>query len=164
MYVDAPTAFSTAAVALSDTLTSPVYLSTMHWWSGACDDVLGPDGSPSNCTSGKEPFILSGVEFGHGGFTVLADIIMSGVYDADTDTYTQTPYIVHDSRKIANNKITDDYAKCSMTLRIPMTAGSISPKRDMTRRHPGCRFRLRRKDLPVQDLPMEFIPEPETPA
>ena len=32
-----------------------------------------------------------------------------------TDTYTQTPYIVHDSRKIANNKITDDYAKCSMT-------------------------------------------------
>lgn len=115
VYVDAPTAFSTAAVALSDTLTSPVYLSTMHWWSGACDDVLGPDGSPSNCTSGKEPFILSGVEFGHGGFTVLADIIMSGVYDADTDTYTQTPYIVHDSRKIANNKITDDYAKCSMT-------------------------------------------------
>ena len=115
VYVDAPAAFSTAVVTLSDTLTSPVYLSTMHWWSGACDDVLGPDGSPSDCTSGKEPFILSGVELGHGGYTVLADIIMSGVYDADADTYTQTPYIVHDSRKIANNKITDDYVKCSMT-------------------------------------------------
>lgn len=116
VYVDAPAAFSTARVTLSDTLTSPVYISTMHWWSGACDDVLGPDGSPTNCLSGKEPFVLSGVEFGHGGYTVIADIIMNGVYDSTKDLYTQTPYIVHDSRKIANNKITDDYIKCAMVV------------------------------------------------
>ncbi len=116
VYVDAPTAFSTAAVKLNDTLTSRVYLTTMHWWSGSCDEVLGPDGSPSSCTSGKEPFVLSGVEFGHGGYTVIADIILSGVYDANANTYAQTPYIVNDSRKIANGKITDDYTKISFSL------------------------------------------------
>lgn len=115
VYVDAPAAFSTAAVALSDALTSPVYLSTMHWWSGSCDDVQGPDGSPSNCTSGKEPYVLSGVELMHGGCTVVSDIILSGVYDADADTYAQTPYIVNDSRKIAD-RLTDNYTKVAFTL------------------------------------------------
>lgn len=116
VYVDAPETFSTASVALNDTLTSPVYLSTMHWWSGSCDNVLGPDGSPTSCTSGKEPFVLSGVEFGHGAYTVISDIILSGVYDADSDTYSQTPYIVNDSRKIANNKLTDDYTEIGYKL------------------------------------------------
>ena len=116
VYVDAPNAFSTESVSLTDTLTSPVYLSTMHWWSGACDDVLGPDGSPSNCTSGKEPFVLSGVELSHGAYTTISDIILSSVYDSDADTCSQTPYIVNDNRKIANNKLTDDYVKLDITI------------------------------------------------
>lgn len=116
VYVDAPTAFSTDTVALNDTLTSPVYLSTMHWWSGDCDDVLGPDGSPSNCTSGKEPFVLSGVELSHGAYTTISDIILSSVYDSDAYTCSQTPYIVNDNRKIANNKLTDDYVKLDITI------------------------------------------------
>ena len=122
VYVDAPETFSTASVALNDTLTSPVYLSTMHWWSGSCDNVLGPDGSPTSCTSEKEPFVLSGVEFGHGAYTVISDIILSGVYDADSDTYSQTPYIVNDSRKIANNKLTDDYTEIG--YKLPDTKGN----------------------------------------
>ena len=122
VYVDAPAAFSTAPVALNDTLTSPTYLFTMHWWSGACDDVMGPDGSPTNCQSGKEPFALSGVEFGHGGYTVISDIIMSGVYDSDADAYSQTPYIVNDSRKISNGKLTDGYVKLGFT--VPDTKGA----------------------------------------
>lgn len=116
VYVDSEESFSTELVKLSDSLTSQIYLSTMHWWSGACDDVLGPDGSPTNCTSGKEPYILSGVELMHGGYTVVSDVILSGVYDADADTYAQTPYIVNDSRKIANNKITEDYTKVGFSL------------------------------------------------
>ena len=116
VYVAALAAFSTKTVKLSDTMTSPVYLSTMHWWSGSCDDVQGPDGSPSNCTSGKEPYVLSGIELMHGGYTVVSDIILSGVYDSDADTYTQTPYIVNDNRKIASGKITDDYTKVDIAL------------------------------------------------
>lgn len=115
VYVDAPEPFSTADVALNDTLTSPVYLFTMHWWSGTCDEVLGPDGSPTNCTNGKEPFVLSGVELGHGGYIVISDIIMNGVYDADTDVYVQTPYIVNDNRNIASG-VTDNYTEIGYVL------------------------------------------------
>ena len=122
VYVDAPDTFDTTPVVLSDTLTSSVFLSTMHWHSGACDDVLGPDGSPTNCLSGKEPFVLSGVEFGHGGFTVLSDVIMSGVYNELSGAYVQTPYIVNDSKKITT-KITDDYIKCAMV--VPYTSDGV---------------------------------------
>ena len=112
VYVDVDTDFSTETVTLSETLTSPVYLSTMHWRSGSCDNVLGPDGSPGNPKNSKEPFVISGVEMGNGGYIIVSDIIMDGVYDAESDTYKQTPYIVNDSRKIST-KITDDYTALS---------------------------------------------------
>ena len=115
VYVDAPAPFSTANVQLNDTLSSLVYISTMHWNSGSCDEVLGSDGSPSNPLSGKEPFILSGVEFGHGGYTVISDVILNGVYDADTDTYSQTPCVVNDNRKISS-AITADYTEVGYSL------------------------------------------------
>ena len=116
VYVDTTVAFSTEAVALTSSLSSPVYLSTMHWHSGSCNDVLGADGSPSNCTNGKEPFILSGVELGHGGCVIVSDIILSGAYDSDADTYAQTPYIVNDNRKINAGKLTDDYTAIGYTV------------------------------------------------
>jgi hypothetical protein len=115
VYVGVSEAFSTAKVALNDTLTSPVYISTMHWWSGSCNDVQGPDGSPSNCTNGKEPFVLSGVEFGHGGYTVVSDVILNGVYDDENDVYKQTPYIVDDNRNIATS-ITANYTEIGYAL------------------------------------------------
>lgn len=115
VYVDAPAPFSTANVQLNDTLSSLVYISTMHWNSGSCDEVLGSDGSPSNPLSNKEPFILSGVELGHGGYTVISDVILNGVYDADTDTYNQTPCVVNDNRKISS-AITADYTEVGYSL------------------------------------------------
>lgn len=118
VYVDAKEAFSTEPVAISDTITSPVYISTMHWYSGSCDNVLGADGSPSNPKTGKEPFLISGVEHGYGGYIVLSDIIMNGIYNADTDVYKQIPYIVNDSRKIATS-ITADYVQ--LAYEIPDT-------------------------------------------
>ncbi len=116
VYVDTQVAFSTETVAITSSLSSPVYLSTMHWHSGSCNDVLGPDGSPSNCTNGKEPFVLSGVELGHGAYIVIADVILSGVYDSSADTYSQTPYIVDDNRKIVAAKLTDDYTEIGYTI------------------------------------------------
>lgn len=115
VYVDAPAPFSTANVQLNDTLSSPVYILTMHWRSGSCDEVLGSDGSPSDPLNWKEPFVLSGVEFGHGGYTVISDVILNGVYDADTDTYSQTPYVVNDNRKISS-AITADYTELGYSL------------------------------------------------
>lgn len=141
VYIDAPETFSTAPVALTDSLTSKIYLSTMHWHTGSCDEVLGPDGSPTSCTSGKEPFVLSGVELGHGGYMVIADIIMSGVYDSDADTYSQTPYIVNDNRKITgSSKLTDDYVK--LGIAVPDTSGNWKyiSKEGYDARYPFAQF------------------------
>lgn len=135
VYVDADEVFSTANVSLSDELSSPVYISTMHWWSGSCDDVQGPDGSPTNCTNGKEPYILSGVEFGHGGYIVIADIILNGVYDAEEDTYSQAPYIVNDNRDIATS-ITDDYVQIGYTLPDTNNAWKYISKQGYDSRYP----------------------------
>ena len=139
VYVDAPAAFSTVPVAITDSLTSKIYLSTMQWQTGACDEILGPDGSPTNCISGKEPFVLSGVELGHGGYTVISDIIMSGVYDSDADTYSQTPYIVNDNRKMTT-KLTDDYAKLGFA--VPNTSANwrYISKEGYDSRYPFAQF------------------------
>lgn len=47
------------------------YISSMPWWSGTCDDVLGADGSPTSCTSGKEPFIIQGLESQNGAYRLV---------------------------------------------------------------------------------------------
>ena len=120
IYVDVEDPFDVASVALSDTITSPVYVSTCHWWTGSCDDVQGSDGSPYNCKDYKNPFMLSHVEFGHGAYEVVADIIFKTTLD-DTDTFWQTPYIVDDAAKIATS-ITEDYVKLGVV--IPDTAVS----------------------------------------
>lgn len=51
-------------------------LSTSPWHTGSCDAVEG-DGSPTNPTSGKEPFVLQGIETAVGLYEVLGDVIVS---------------------------------------------------------------------------------------
>lgn len=58
-----------------DTTTSCL-LSTSHWWTGVCDDVYG-DGSPSNCSGQKEPFVIQGIELGYGFFEIIGNEIFS---------------------------------------------------------------------------------------
>ena len=98
--IDAESTFNTTPVALTDSLTSPIYISTMPWQTGACDDVLGNDGSPFNAMSGKEPFKLSGVEVGHGFYEVLSDVKVN--FTSASGVITGTPYIVDDSAKITS--------------------------------------------------------------
>lgn len=74
-----------------DTTTSCL-LSTSHWWTGACDDVYG-DGSPINCTSKKEPFVIQGVEIGYGFYEVIGNAIF-----ANKDGLGWDLYINYDSR------------------------------------------------------------------
>lgn len=54
------------------------------WATGACDDVLGNDGSPFSNTSGKEPYILQGIELQLGMYEVLGD---TGLYANGTTGY-----------------------------------------------------------------------------
>lgn len=139
VYVDAEESFSTAEVTLSDGLTSPVYLSTMHWWSGSCDDVLGADGSPSSPKSSKEPFLLSKVEFGHGGLYVISDLILSGVYDSDADTFTLIPYICDDSEALST-EITDDYTELDIVIPDTNSTWKYISEESSDERRPWAKF------------------------
>ena len=50
-------------------------LSTSPWRTGACDMVEG-DGSPTSCTSGREPFSIQGIELGVGAYEVLGNVLI----------------------------------------------------------------------------------------
>lgn len=50
-------------------------LSTAPWNTGACDMVEG-DGSPTSCTSGREPFVIQGIELGLGMYEVLGNVLL----------------------------------------------------------------------------------------
>lgn len=49
---------------------------TMPWHTGACDAVEG-DGSPTAPRSGREPFVVQGIELGHGMYEVLQSVALS---------------------------------------------------------------------------------------
>ena len=74
VYLDVSKGFNTAKVALSDTITSDVYISSMHWHSGITDAVIGHrDGTPVSNTDGKRPYRVQGIEYAVGGYFVASD-------------------------------------------------------------------------------------------
>jgi hypothetical protein len=97
VYVDAENTFDT-------TLTTTI--STYPWNSGACDNVLGQDGSPYSNTSGKEPFIINGIEMGNGGYEVIQNKI---IYNNNTDpeNYKIQLYVCYDCTKYSTSPTAD---------------------------------------------------------
>ena len=69
IYFDAKETFNTKTTYL---------LSTSTWWCGACDEVEG-DGSPYNAKSGKEPYVIQGIEVGHGFCEIFGNAILKSV-------------------------------------------------------------------------------------
>ena len=77
VYLDIEDGFDTMPIALTDTLSAPITLSTMHWWSGSTDAVIGHhDGSLTSNTDGKHPYRVQGLEYAVGGFSVASDTVM----------------------------------------------------------------------------------------
>lgn len=112
VYVDnGSTAFSTAK-AVVDNVDCPTYLSTMPWHTGACDDVLGSCGSPSSNSSGKEPYILFGVELALGQYEVCSNVIMNVVNGV------MRPHVCYDCTKLSSNAPTEDYEAVAYTLAL----------------------------------------------
>ena len=91
-----------------DTTTS-FLLSTSHWWTGACDDVYG-DGSPSNCTGQKEPFVIQGIELGYGFFEIIGNEIF-----ANKDGLGWDLYVNYDSRNETTGS-NDSYKQIDLNL------------------------------------------------
>lgn len=62
------------------TVTTSHYIKTALWPTGACDAVQG-DGSPTSCTSGKEPFVIQGIEIAHGMYEVMSGVGLKSTGD-----------------------------------------------------------------------------------
>ncbi len=91
-----------------DTTTSCL-LSTSHWWTGSCDDVYG-DGSPTNCTSNKEPFVIQGVEIGYGFYETVGNEIF-----ANKDSLGWDLYVNYDSRNETTG-VNNNYKQVDLNL------------------------------------------------
>lgn len=77
VYLDVEDGFTTIPVMLSDDVNAKIILTSMHWWSGTTDKVIGKhDGSMTSNTDGKHPFRVMGLECSVGGYVVYADSVM----------------------------------------------------------------------------------------
>lgn len=66
------------------TTTAGCKIVSQPWATGACDDVLGNDGSPFSNSSNKEPYALQGIELQLGMYECLGD---TGLKANGTDGY-----------------------------------------------------------------------------
>lgn len=88
VYLDVKEGFTTTPVAISDTVNAPITMSSMHWWSGSTDQVIGKhDGSLRSNTDGKHPYRVMGIEDAVGGYIVYADSVMVFKEDYSKDVY-----------------------------------------------------------------------------
>lgn len=118
----------TSIVALPDGLNSAVNvdapafdtnatttITTVPWGSGACDNVLGNDGSPISNTSGKEPLIINGIETMVGGYEVIQNLM---IYNDNTDPldYKIKVYVCYDAKLYKAGSHSADYKLLSVLM------------------------------------------------
>lgn len=101
-----------------DTEKDKTIVSTMPWHSGSCDNVKGADGSPTSCTSGKEPFIIQLLECQPGSYAISADQLTEQVLN-DT-AYTHRLVFFRQAAQIATS-ITANAVRSPIVLTMPTT-------------------------------------------
>ncbi len=98
VYLDIKTGFNTTPIKLSDTVNAPITLSSMHWWSGTTDKVIGRhDGSYASNTSGRYPYRVQGREYAVGGYIVASDTVMDFQSDYGKKVYVAPKGVAHNS-------------------------------------------------------------------
>ena len=98
VYLDIETGFNTTPIKLSDTVNASITLSSMHWWSGTTDTVIGRhDGSPVSNTDGKHPYRVQGREYAVGGYMVASDTVMDFQSDYSKKVYIAPKGLAHSS-------------------------------------------------------------------
>ena len=98
VYLDIETGFNTTPVKLSDTVNASITLSSMHWWSGTTDKVIGRhDGSYASNTDAKHPYRVQGREYAVGGYIVASDTITEAQEDFSRKVYVAPKGVVHSS-------------------------------------------------------------------
>ena len=119
-------AFDTVANGASTTGTT--YISTWHWRSGTCDNVLGNDGSPDSPGSGKYPAMIQGIEYSVGGYEVYADVILN-LYKDSNNVYWYEPYLVNRSAQQSTG-ITSNYRATGLKCQQPDAAAWLYIKKE----------------------------------
>ena len=105
IYLDTEEPFNTMPVPLSDTVSSEIYILSMHWHSGFSDDVLDRYGCPcenkSDLTSGRYSMVWQGVELMVGGYETFANAFMDIV-----DLNTRDVYLTNDATQLTSDDAT----------------------------------------------------------
>ena len=104
--------------------TTEMWLSTMQWYTGSTDDVLGNDGG-INPASDKYPVKLQGIEYMVGCYEAMGDTML--VYGANNGVNCCTPWVCRDATKLSTSK-TSDYVSCGLGIPTPASAAWQYPK------------------------------------
>ena len=105
--------------------TTELWLSTMEWWTGSTDDVLGNDGG-INPANDRYPVKLQGIEYMVGCWEAMGDTILSFAEIGGENV--QVANICRDASKLATS-VTSDYITASYGVPRPAAAGWTWPKR-----------------------------------
>lgn len=98
VYLDVPEGFQTAPVNVTETLQSPIIISSMQWEAGSTDVVIGHhDGSPVSNSDGKHPYRIQGREYAVGCYVVASDIVLDFQADYSKNVYVAKRGVVHSS-------------------------------------------------------------------
>ena len=79
VYLDIPEedAFTTEPHVYTEEFSAPVIMSSMYWWTGATNAVIGRhNGSPGSNTDAKHPYRVQGREYMLGAYIVASDTVM----------------------------------------------------------------------------------------
>lgn len=122
VYLDIEEGFDTQPVALADSLSAPVIMSSMHWRSGATDSVRGHhDGSPGSNTDSKHPYRVQGREYAVGGYMVASDTVAWLNEDGSRTIYAAPKGTAHSNN---NSTIQSTYKQAGT---IPLnSSGSVA--------------------------------------
>ena len=121
VYLDVEESFDTMPVQLTDELSANITMSSMHWWSGATDSVLGHhDGSPTSNANGRFPYRVQGREYSVGGYVVASDTAAWLNEDGTRTVYSAPRGAEHVS---ANDSIKETYKESGT---IPVHSGGAA--------------------------------------
>lgn len=98
VYLDIKTGFNTTPIKLSDTVNAPITITSMHWWSGSTDVVIGRhDGSYVSNTDGNRPYRVQGREYAVGAYIIASDAVMDFQSDYSKKVYIAPKGLAHSS-------------------------------------------------------------------
>lgn len=96
VYLDVSTGFNTMPVALTDSLSAPITMSSMHMRTGETNKVIGKhNGSAVSNSSGKHSYRVQGVEYALGAYIVASDTVMVFKSDYSKDVYVAPKGVAH---------------------------------------------------------------------